>query len=729
MIRPVGRAGLARKAPPGWAAGAAALMLLAALPACADTVHVVTERGNVFSSGDGGEAGSSALDGLGISSRLVHHAERGTLVHASSGSGLSGTEVSLRPYVRVPADAPFAFLASEAEALPVPRFYRSYSISDGSLSEPSPAPNVLGYSASRALSGSVRAEQQGGIAVSGEGRLVLRLEPHGGPVVISGELSEGTTARLATSPYDLAALPYELSRGFLIYSCACDPGPSSISAEAGSVPDSEKSGTLEYDRKIKAEWYVGKCCRIRYTTEAAERVSAEAALAVLPANARGYLVVAGERTEPEHLTLDDIRRPWARHYRTHYDTVGNFAFSLYDTLPVRSHSSFSGDFEQRASVPPGAYLVVDSAGGSSKLRAHAAGDGPALSVSGAPPETGYRVSRGGTTLASGLSSASGEISVPAFAGGALPGAGGTLHLYGSPTYVRSGERASGTVVFDPLNGQVVELDDGVRDRLYVVHAYAKVPVTGGADVSGVSLDGRVQLPYLSGRYEDGDSLMVPVVPARRTIQMEANGVGASLDIADVLGGTGLRIADPVTSAVSVQRPGAFVSSVEATAGAVSYLVAQSDGTAKAHVRASVSGSSEITNTRTYQGAPPPPPPPAPRDPLTTWLRVYVNGEPVRIGGEESVRIFFSDSPVESHESGAGSASSYHTARFSYPEIDVFETVSVPVREADFVEFYFYSRVRAEGSAPPQVPGLDEIRRDGRAEAVSVLRHASIQAGM
>lgn len=88
----------------------------------------------------------------------------------------------------------------------------------------------------------------------------------------------------------------------------------------------------------------------------------------------------------------------------------------------------------------------------------------------------------------------------------------------------------------------MELDDGVRDRLYVAHAYAKVPVTGGADVSDVSLDGTVPLPYLSGRYEDGESMMVPVVPARRTVQMEANGARASLDIADVLGGTGLRIA-------------------------------------------------------------------------------------------------------------------------------------------------------------------------------------------
>lgn len=704
------------------------LAALLALPAYADAVHVVTERGNVFSSG-GGATGSSMLDGMGISSRLVHHSAQGTLVHASAGSGLSGAEASVRPYVQVPADAPFAFLASDSEALQVPRFYRHYSYSEGSLSAPPAAPNVLGYSAARALYGAPSASQQDGISVSGEGRIVLRLDGHRGPVVISGDLSDGTTARLALSPYDLAALPYEAARGFLIYSCACDPGPSSISAESGSVPDSERSAEFEYDRKIKAEWYVGKCCRIRYATEASERASAEPALAVLPANARGYLVVTGDRTEPEHLSLEDIRRPWSRHYRTIYDTVDNFAFRLYDTLPVRSVASFSGSFEQRLEVPPGAYLVVDSAGGSSSMRAEAAGGGPALRVSGAPPGTGYRVERGGMTLASGLSSGSGEILVPAFAGGASPGRGGTLHLYDSPTYVRPGAQASGTVVFDALNGHVVELEDGHRDRLYVVHAYAKVPATGGADVSGVSLDGAVDLPYLSGRYEDGDSVMVPVVPARRTIQMEVNGVPASLDISDVLGGTGLRIADPATSTVSVERPGAFVGSVEATAGAVSYMVAQSDGTAKAHVRASVSGYSEITNTRFYQERPPPPPAPAPRDPLTTWLRVYVNGEPVRVGGGEEARIFFSDSPVESHESGAGPSSSYHAARFSYPEIDVFETVSVPVKEADFVEFYFYSRVRAEGSAPPPAPGLDEIRREGRAEAVSVLRHASIQAGM
>lgn len=711
-----------------------AILLLAtlspALAIYADTVHVVTERGNVFSSRDvGGAAGTSMVDGLGVSSRLIHHGQQSTLVHASASSGLTGTEVSARPYVQVPSDAPFAFLTSDSQALPVPRFYRSYSLSGGSLSAPPELPNILGYSAARTLSGSAAASQSDGISISGEGRLILRLEPVQGQAVVSGRLSEGTTARLAFSPYDLTALPYEAGRGFLIYSCACDPGPSSLSAESGSVPDSERSGTFEYDRQIKAEWYVGKCCRLRYATEASERISAESALAVLPANARGYLVVTGDRTEPAHLTLDDIRRPWASHFRTHYDTVGNFAFRLYDTLPAKSGVSFSSNFEQRMAVPPGAYLVVDSAGGSSTIRAEAAGDGPALRISGAPPDTGYRVERAGTTLAAGLSSAAGEISVPAFGGGALPGTGGMLHLYDSPTYVRQGERARGTVVFDALNGQVIPLQDGYRDRLYVAHAYAKVPVTGGADISGVSLDGKVGLPYLSGRYGDGDSIMVPVVPAHSTMRMDVNGVPVSLDVADVLGGTGLKIADPVTSSVSIEKPGAFVSAVEATAGAVSYLVAHSDGTAKAHVRASVSGTSEITNTRTYQAAPPPPPPPAPRDPLTTWLRVYVNGEPVRVGGSYEVRVFFSDSPVESHESGVGPSASYHTSRFSYPEIDIFETVSVPVKESDFVEFYFYSRVRAEGSAPPPAPGLDEIRRDGRAEAVSVLKHASIQAGM
>lgn len=705
----------------------AALLLALALPAAvqADTVHVVTERGNVFA--EEAAAGSSVIDGLGVSSRLVHREPAGTLVHASSGSGLSGSEVSVKPYVRAPRDAPFAFVASDAERLPVPRFYSSYSYSDGALSAPPGEANALRYSSARTVSGSAQASQSDKISVSGEGRVVLRLEPLAGASVLSGELSSGTSARLAFSPYDLMALPHE-SRGFLLYSCSCDPGPSSLSVESGSVPDSARTGSFEYDRKIKAEWYVGKCCRLRYTTETAERVSVVPALAVSPANDRGYLVVTGDRTEPQHLTVQDVRRPWSSHFQTHHNEVGGFAFGIYDTLPVRSSHSFEGQFEERLEVPAGAYLVVDSAGGTSHLRARPAPDGPALLVTGAPPETGYRVVRGGMTLAAGISSGTGLISVPAFAGGASPGAGGELHLYpDSPTHVRKSQ-GTGTVVFDVANGRALELGDGRRDSIYVAHAYAKIPVTGAASVSGVSV-GPVALPYLAGEYGDGDSLMVPVVPAHRAVSLVVNGAPVSLDVADVLGGTGLKIADASSSTVSVHRPGAFAHSVEATAGAVSYMVAHSDGHAKAHVRASVSGSSEITNTRFYQSAPPPPPPPAPRDPLTAWLRVYVNGEPVEVGGRSEIQIFFSDSPVESHESGSGPSWSRHTARFSYPPVDVFKTVAVPVKAADFVEFYFYSRVSAEGSAPPAAPGLDELRRDGRAEATSSILHASIHASM
>ena len=73
------------------------------------------------------------------------------------------------------------------------------------------------------------------------------------------------------------------------------------------------------------------------------------------------------------------------------------------------------------------------------------------------------------------------------------------------------------------------------------------------------------------------------------------------------------------------------------------MVAQSDGSAKAHVRASVSGSSEITNTRTYQGVSPPPPP-APRDPLTTWLRVYVNGDRPGAGARRACAYSFQIRP-------------------------------------------------------------------------------------
>ena len=563
--------------------------------------------------------------------------------------------------------------------------------------------------------------------------------------MVTGSLSEGTVVRMAGSPYDLGSIPYDPARGFRVYHEPVNPdtgaGPEPVqprwrnantpptesrrSVLVGSADDSAVTGIFEYLQEASAQWYHGKCCRGRYTTSGSFAQAVDTSL-VVAAHPSGYLVVIGDRDDPSTMSIRDIARPGAKLSITNYNRVAGFDYRIYDALPAKEYRSLSGSFEEVVAMPQGArYLVVDSAGGTSSLAGAPLGGRSLVEVSGLEPGTGYRVTKEGRTVAAGITSGSGSIDLPAPGDHRSPGIGGMLHLYGGSLTHTSAE-PPGTVVFDRLNSEVIPLEGS--DRAYVVHAYVKVPVTGDVEISGAALDG-LALPYLDGRYSTGDTIHFPVIPTYRQVHMAVNGVPTFLNIADVLGATGLKIADPVSSTITSEDPSGFVESVESTAGVISYMIAASDGSAKAHVRATVYGTSEITNTRFYQLAPPPPPPPRPVDPLTTWIEVYVNGEPRDIGGEAAAQIYFSDDPDEDHEGGSTRTSAYHTARFSYEPVTAEGTVSVPVQEGDFVEFYFYSTIRAEGSVPPVPPGFSEIRRGGTATATSVIEYASINTSL
>lgn len=278
---------------------------------------------------------------------------------------------------------------------------------------------------------------------------------------------------------------------------------------------------------------------------------------------------------------------------------------------------------------------------------------------------------------------------------------------------------------------MLHLQSPAGDRVYNVHSYVKMPVQGAdITVSRAGLGGLVDLGYLDGTYATGQALFVPVIPTYGQIDLTVNDTVVSVRVEDVLGSSGVHIADPVSSTTRTYTPGGFTGSVSATAGAVTYMITTIDGKAKAHVQATVSGQSEITNTRKF-ALPniPPPPPPAPRDPLTTWIEVYVNGELRRVDGREKTQIFFSDASVGGHSGGTDGNKSYHTARFSYPSVTVNDTISVPVSAADFVEFYFYTKIDAEGSMPPIPDGFVEYDRSSEASATATLRYASINTSM
>lgn len=714
------------------------MILVAQHTAYSETVQIVTQRGNVFVledsnpsvNGTDNSDGTSMIDGLGINSRLLHRDYDGSVMY---GKGLVGTEESIGPYHTVDSETGFivAMLGQDnTQTINIPEFYQRYTY-DGALVRTSTnTPNILGHADSRTINGDMQVSLDDGVTVTGTGRIIVELSDYSNQtLILSGHLSNGTNLRFVQSPYDLMVQEYIQDKGFLINYCACNPGRDTMSVFAGSVDDSIKSGTFKYDQKASASAYHGKCCKGRHTAAGTIVQTVESDL-ILRAHENGYHEIIGDANNPVTMNIRDVMHRHAKLFRINFNIVENFHHWTYDTLPVKeSMDSLHGAFEVQFTFPSGvSYMIIDSVGGVSKISGTALVDRNFIDVRGLEPDTGYRLVRDGHTISLGMTAQDGRIRLPAFEDHVFSDKGGRMYLYGDSMAHLKKSGSLGMVAFDHINEEKIALP-WQGHGVYNIHAYVKIPVTGQNDITETNLDKRLYLEYLDGTYGDGQSIFVPIIPTYKRINFEINGVQASLNVADVLGGTGLKIADPVTSEITISSPDDFTHSVESTAGAIAYMIASSDGNAKAHIQASISGESEITNVRKYLRIPPPPPPPLPRDPLTAWVEVYINGQLHQVNGQDRTQIFFSDTPIEDHDSGIGAYSAYHTARFSYPSVTVFDTISVPVREADFVEFYFYNKIYAEGSIPPIPSGHVEYQRSSEASASTTIRYASINTSM
>ena len=714
------------------AVGILVLVIFSVQAAHGNTVEVVTSLGNVFVLEEipptDDESGKSLSDGIGTNSRLVRNEYGGTII---SGNGFIGSEESTRPYHDMKDSTRFVIAASDNPVqLAVPKFYHDYryDADAGTLEKKSQEPpNILAYTNFRNLEGNITVNANNGIEFSGSGQAILQLASYSGQeLILTGSLSKGTTVRIVQSPHDLMTLPHE-SIGFLINHCMCDPDTDSMSVLAGSTDDSHKSGTFEYTQSASATWYNGKCCKGKYTTTGSSVQNVTSDLVIQQHNS-GYLVITGDTTLPVEMDIYDIARPGAKLFREKYNTVGSFDHKIYDTMPARELHRMTSTFETTVTFPTGIlYLVIDSSDSStSTIRATALAARNFISISDLPADTGYRIVRDDHTVMVGITTGRGAITVPAFDGNVFSQQDGKIYLYeDSVTHV--GSVINTGIIFDHANKEVLTVP--ASQNLYNVHAYVKIPISVDVNISDVSLDGRLDIDYLDGRYTRGDAIFIPVVPTYKSIQITINGTETHLGIADILGGTGLYIADSISSDITMNRPDGFIREIRATASAITYMIATDDGSAKAQVQATVSGESEITNSRTFTKIPPPPPPPQPRDPLTTWIEVYVNGKIQTINGNTRTQIFFSDSPKESHSSGKSNTSAHHTAIFSYDSVTVTNTISVPVQAADFVEFHFYNQIYAQGSIPPVPNGYAEYKKSASAYAKATIQHASINTSM
>ena len=747
-------------------------------------------------SGGGGD-GTATINGMGINSRIVHEWHGGFAV---SGSGTVGAvSVPAGPYVEAGGGADgFAGVViggDPSSAAAVPSLSGSYAYSrgpGGSLalgggdrggSATALAP--LAYASKRDLEGSPSAARDGqGLHLRGPGRVLLEMAAYerGSALFLSGSASGGAELFVGASPYDLSSQAYAAGRGFEVWRGHA-AGPSHSRFDSPCPP----SGRAEFSA---AYWWdvpsVPAGLRGRATHGAAaaannnlpDPATGQRGEPLMPAAARIEYGPGGGGLYAEiaGLSMQSGSSPQLNGPAGCRMRPAGVLPSIYDEAPIAESLAVLpggpayGRFEAVLPAPGAgegaAYVLahLDGPAAAVSLSARQASPGEALlSLRGLPPSVPYRIASGGATLAAGVTSGAGGVDVAAADMG--PGAGGAaarppgavLHLYADSFAVRG--RPAGAVAYDPLHGESFSVPSWRQGTVYVVHAWARIPVVGQANVSGAALNGTLPLPFVDGpRGSNGTGggtgaaapspgyVHVPIVPRYTHAAMSVNGVPAVLAFADAAGGGGgaasVRVLPPSASAQR-ESGSAPVLRASAQAGASSAHVAPRDGALGAVFSVQASGSARIDNTYALRGAggdaewkfnasaaatgPPPgwPPAGAPA-PVSASVDVWVNGEPagaVRLaaGGAGGGRQGYSAS------AGAGSVlesvahhAQGHGARGS---------ASVPVRAGDLVEFAV--AVNATAAAPPYSPpaGAEVARAAGSAHAEAAILSGTIIAGM
>ena len=751
----------------------------------AEVIEIITSRGNVFvlesSLYDTGiseisdmsdESATSTLDGLGIHSRLVHLDNSGSIIY---GTANNHHEKSIRPYQHLSSPITYAGAILDGQTpqiFPINKFYKTWRYSENSLSI-IPDTN-FGYTAKHAINylhhtdNSITVDPnidvdatsiRDDIIIHGTGRIILKLNDYSNQTLhLRGQLSQDTVLRFVQSPYDLINVPYHkfqthtsvgpspvLLEGFNILHCTSCTNPFPLLA--GSIHDSKKSGFV----KIQLNG-TEKTITLNPPSESTRyfpRFIVAASSFVFDSASTAYTSIISDSFDSTAFSDPSSRYTANKHwYYTFEHKDDSPAFSIYDTLPVKEFwSSMSGVLEHQGMFPnnnllvsdsgefssqriENTYMIVDSAGGHSEIHGTVGNSGVYFTGVGFPPNAAYKLVRDGKVMDSGVVELDGSISL--YNDIFVQSSSDTvLYLYDdSLTYHNMHGINFDYLVFDHYNQETfTTMHKNNAGKIYHTYAYVKVPILGNVSITEINLNGEISLDYLTGNYTGGDTLLIPVIPTFSIMNFVINGLSTSLHISDILGGSPLKIADPIYNRITILQETDFIDSIEATAGATAYMIANVDGNAKAHLQASVSGSSEIQNIRTFEYLPPLPVLPQPRDPLTVWIEIYINGEQQMIQGQDGLQLYFSDTPDQNHSRAVIGTSSIYTARFSYPPVTISDTVSVPVKAGDFVEFYFYNKIYAHGSAPPLPPAAIETGRHGTASATAILNYASINTSM
>lgn len=661
----------------------------------------VTNHGVEFpivSSGIGNGTGESMIDGMGIQSRIIQKDFTGYITH---GIGNIGKDSSIIPYIPVNSNTDFTALVESGDTIEthvIPQFWNEYKMNNGTLTNITIFKNVLDYADSLTHEGTINISNNNGIVITGNGKGVIELLNYTGQnIVLRGDTGTGII-KVVTSSLDLINDDFT-EYGYLSYS-GSNPGTNGISIVGGL----ESTHTGKYDSTV---WHEGT-----YHQHGGRGWSGA------PHGHPGWYTYPTDSTS----TLVKINSGDHKKITGHTNTGSITAFRLYDTLPSYEKLKFTGDFENNYSFTEKTYLYVSLNSGTMQISGEEISHTPFVKITNLTPNIPYQIIKDGLPIVTGMTSPLGSIIIDELKNNSNI-VGGILHLYPDSLSYRG---SFSTVIFDNLNDNTIHLDT-IEDLVYTVHAYVNIPITGTPEITDITIHGSrtsEELNYLNGNYTIHDELQIPIIPRFNSVTMKINGVETSLDYSNVLGGTGIKIANSEVSTIKKSDWNNRITSMESIVGTTAYVIATSDGTINALVTESISGSISITNHYKLERIPPPPPDPPRRDPLSGWVDVYVNGEFVKL-----VSLGNNPYPDFTPNSGLSGTTAYQSVVYSYPDYVVMGNVTIDVESGDFVEFYLYGKIHGDIDSYSVPGGYRLISESGYGVATVKITSASIQTSM
>jgi hypothetical protein len=706
------------------------------VPVYSDKVQIITDLGNVFTAttddssennGSGNGNGQAMINGMGVNSRIINYDFTGKLNY---GYGVSGLQSSLKTYNSVPSLTDFAAQLLETDpktSFTIPKFNTEYQYTSSTKSlqqVSSTAPNILSYSQSRTVGGSaVTTVGSEGITISGTGIVILKLNSPGDKtLVLEGNVPAGSQLLLsALAAKNIFGAEYDNSRGFRIFDVS------------GSMFSTTRTSHSDITCHRGAWGYVDRYSST-YVFNPLLPISDQWSISYGPLTP-GATAPTATTTGSKIQSLSQsgqtfVPSAWCSGTATAYSYVPT-SVTIWDRDPMQWLDyalKFSSEFQNVYTFTgQQMYLVARPNGGTITIKGSVIDPAttPYLKITNLPPNTPFEILKDGFVASKGMSQYDGTVSLlvsDVNIGGASPS--GTMYLYPGSLRYRG---PFSTIVFDNINNQTIHIPTADH-KVYVVHAYVQIPVVGSVRVDSLRLSGGslgntlgpLNLPYLDGNYTDVDLIRVPVIPGYHDIKMNINGIASTTVIANVLGGTGIKVAEPTTNTINDLKMGSPLSYVESVAGTSSYVISTTTGNINAIVLATISASSTIQNTVTLEAIPPPPPPPTRRDPLSAWVDVYRNGDLV-----EQKQLYFNDQPTFTPANSVSGNSQIQTSTYAYPQTTVSGTITVPAQPGDMIEYYLYAKIHAEGIALNPPSGFKVVSVSSSGTATGSIHSGSI----